>query len=181
MEKSFFTPHDFVVSRWARSEGSPRECVVPPSVSVLDCPTATSSTWCSWSTPSLSTGAAAILSVDQRKGFWCASALSSCHARRASGSIPKCSMSEYSILSGITRADIRHEPYAHAVVGGCLRRVPRSIPEGLFEIRQRTDWVSRGRCALHRYRIAADRLQPAKAISKSTTSRAAIRVADIGS
>jgi hypothetical protein len=29
-------------------------------------------------------------------------------------------MSEYSILRGITRADIRHEPYAHVVVEGCL-------------------------------------------------------------
>jgi hypothetical protein len=29
-------------------------------------------------------------------------------------------MSEYSILRGITRADIRREPYAHVVVEGCL-------------------------------------------------------------
>jgi hypothetical protein len=29
-------------------------------------------------------------------------------------------MSEYSILRGVTRADIRHEPYAHVVVEGCL-------------------------------------------------------------
>ncbi|HEY4443753.1 MAG TPA: hypothetical protein VGN30_05660 [Steroidobacteraceae bacterium] len=29
-------------------------------------------------------------------------------------------MSEYSILRGITRADIRHEPYAHVVVESCL-------------------------------------------------------------
>jgi hypothetical protein len=29
-------------------------------------------------------------------------------------------MSEYSILRRITRADIRHEPYAHVVVEGCL-------------------------------------------------------------
>ncbi|HEY2679210.1 MAG TPA: hypothetical protein VGI65_19750 [Steroidobacteraceae bacterium] len=29
-------------------------------------------------------------------------------------------MSEFSILRGITRADIRHEPYAHIVVEGCL-------------------------------------------------------------
>jgi len=29
-------------------------------------------------------------------------------------------MSEYSILRGITRADIRHEPFAHVVVEGCL-------------------------------------------------------------
>jgi hypothetical protein len=29
-------------------------------------------------------------------------------------------MSEYSILRGITRADIRHEPYPHVVVEGCL-------------------------------------------------------------
>lgn len=29
-------------------------------------------------------------------------------------------MSEYSILRGISRADIRHEPYAHIVVQGCL-------------------------------------------------------------
>ncbi|MGO9933285.1 MAG: hypothetical protein ACLPV8_15950 [Steroidobacteraceae bacterium] len=29
-------------------------------------------------------------------------------------------MPEYSILRGITRADIRHEPYAHVVVEGCL-------------------------------------------------------------
>jgi hypothetical protein len=29
-------------------------------------------------------------------------------------------MSEYSILLGITRADIRHEPYSHVVVEGCL-------------------------------------------------------------
>jgi hypothetical protein len=29
-------------------------------------------------------------------------------------------MSEYSILRGLTRADIRHEPYAHVVVEGCL-------------------------------------------------------------
>jgi hypothetical protein len=32
----------------------------------------------------------------------------------------KCRMSEYSILRGIARADIRHEPYAHVVVEGCL-------------------------------------------------------------
>jgi hypothetical protein len=29
-------------------------------------------------------------------------------------------MSEYSILRGISRADIRHEPYAHVVIEGCL-------------------------------------------------------------
>ena len=29
-------------------------------------------------------------------------------------------MSEYSILRGITRADIRHQPFAHIVVEGCL-------------------------------------------------------------
>jgi hypothetical protein len=29
-------------------------------------------------------------------------------------------MSEYSILRGITRADIRHVPYAHVVIEGCL-------------------------------------------------------------
>jgi hypothetical protein len=59
-------------------------------------------------------------------------------------------MSEYSILSGITRADIRREPHAHVVVEGCL-------PEGLFEKRRKTDWLSLGRRALRRYRIAAGR------------------------
>jgi hypothetical protein len=29
-------------------------------------------------------------------------------------------MSEYSILRSVTRADIRHEPYAHVVIEGCL-------------------------------------------------------------
>jgi hypothetical protein len=40
-------------------------------------------------------------------------------------------MSEYSILRGITRADIRHEPYAHIVVEGCL-------PAGLYAELART-------------------------------------------
>jgi hypothetical protein len=38
-----------------------------------------------------------------------------------------------------------------------MGRVPRSIPEGLFEKRQKTDWWSRGRRALQRHRIAAGR------------------------
>ena len=38
-----------------------------------------------------------------------------------------------------------------------MGRVPRSIPEGLFEKRQRTDWLSLGRRALQRYRISAGR------------------------
>jgi len=38
-----------------------------------------------------------------------------------------------------------------------MGRVPRSIPEGLFEKRQKTDWLSLGRRALRRYRIAAGR------------------------
>ncbi len=38
-----------------------------------------------------------------------------------------------------------------------MGRVPRSIPEGLFEKRQKTDWLSLGRRALQRHRIAAGR------------------------
>jgi hypothetical protein len=38
-----------------------------------------------------------------------------------------------------------------------MGRVPRSIPEGLFEKRQKTDWWSLGRRALQRHRIAAGR------------------------
>ena len=38
-----------------------------------------------------------------------------------------------------------------------MGRVPRSIPEGLFEKRQRTDLLSLGRRALQHYRIAAGR------------------------
>jgi hypothetical protein len=38
-----------------------------------------------------------------------------------------------------------------------MGRVHRSIPEGLFKKRQKTDWLSRGRRALQRYRIAAGR------------------------
>jgi hypothetical protein len=38
-----------------------------------------------------------------------------------------------------------------------MGRVPRSIPEGLFEKRQKTDLLSLGRRALQRYRIAAGR------------------------
>jgi hypothetical protein len=38
-----------------------------------------------------------------------------------------------------------------------MGRVPRSIPEGLFEKRQKTGWSSLGRRALQRYRIAAGR------------------------
>jgi hypothetical protein len=43
-------------------------------------------------------------------------------------------MSEYSILRGVTRADIRHEPYAHVVVEGCLpaqlyAELARTFPE----------------------------------------------------
>jgi hypothetical protein len=38
-----------------------------------------------------------------------------------------------------------------------MGRVPRSIPEGLFRKRQKTDWVSLGRRALQRYKIAAGR------------------------
>jgi hypothetical protein len=40
-------------------------------------------------------------------------------------------MSEYSILRGITRAEIRHEPFAHVVVQGCL-------PESLYAELART-------------------------------------------
>jgi hypothetical protein len=40
-------------------------------------------------------------------------------------------MSEYSILRGITRADVRHEPYAHVVAEGCL-------PAGLYAELART-------------------------------------------
>jgi hypothetical protein len=41
--------------------------------------------------------------------------------------------SEYSILRGVTRADIRHEPYAHVVVENCLsaplyEELARSFP-----------------------------------------------------
>jgi hypothetical protein len=38
-----------------------------------------------------------------------------------------------------------------------MGRVPRLIPEGLFEKRQKTDWLSLGRRALQRYRIVAGR------------------------
>ncbi|HEY0748971.1 MAG TPA: hypothetical protein VGD63_19865, partial [Steroidobacteraceae bacterium] len=38
-----------------------------------------------------------------------------------------------------------------------MGRVPRSIPEGLFKKRQKTDLLSVGRRALQRYRIAAGR------------------------
>lgn len=38
-----------------------------------------------------------------------------------------------------------------------MGRVPRSISEGLFEKRQKTGWLSLGRRALQRYRIAAGR------------------------
>ena len=38
-----------------------------------------------------------------------------------------------------------------------MGRVPRSIPEGLFQKRQKTDLLSAGRRALQRYRIAAGR------------------------
>jgi hypothetical protein len=38
-----------------------------------------------------------------------------------------------------------------------MGRVPRSIPEGLFEKRQRTDVLSLGRRAMQRYKIAAGR------------------------
>jgi hypothetical protein len=38
-----------------------------------------------------------------------------------------------------------------------MGRVPRSIPEGLFEKRQKTDLLSLGRRALHHYRIASGR------------------------
>jgi hypothetical protein len=38
-----------------------------------------------------------------------------------------------------------------------MGRVPRSIPEGLFEKRQKTDLLSLGRRALQRYKIAAGR------------------------
>jgi hypothetical protein len=38
-----------------------------------------------------------------------------------------------------------------------MGRVPRSIPEGLFEKKQKTDWLSLGRRALQRYKIAAGR------------------------
>jgi hypothetical protein len=39
-----------------------------------------------------------------------------CHGRQRGVLL----MSEYSILGGVTRADIRHEPFAHVVVEGCL-------------------------------------------------------------
>jgi hypothetical protein len=38
-----------------------------------------------------------------------------------------------------------------------MGRVPHSIPEGLFEKRQKTDWWTRGRRMLQRHRIAAGR------------------------
>jgi hypothetical protein len=38
-----------------------------------------------------------------------------------------------------------------------MGRLPRSVPEGLFVKRQKTDWLSRGRRVLQRYRVAAGR------------------------
>jgi len=38
-----------------------------------------------------------------------------------------------------------------------MGRVPRSVPEGLFVKQQKSDWLSRGRRALQRYRVAVGR------------------------
>ncbi|HEY0746635.1 MAG TPA: hypothetical protein VGD63_08055, partial [Steroidobacteraceae bacterium] len=58
-------------------------------------------------------------------------------------------MPEYSILRGITRADIRREPYAHVVVEGCLppqlyAELARTFPDDATILRLATS-ASRGR------------------------------------